>query len=547
MQVLSFAAEGKHEKVIKAVQGVPVEDIHYKALFAIGHSFLELHKPEQSLPYLIRSFYMSPTYKKAVHLRKVATSTGNTAVMADIARFVIAEHGEDLKLISLLAPFLPEIDERNEVQSDDPLLAFYAFAERGRSREAVEIGRNLIADGVPSPALRERMAELLFVIGEVEEALRLVPARAAEEADWRGALGRISRGRSRSLDIVVIADVTALGDFIQRLTIACKIKSNAPDCKITFCYRPDRGFKDDLARCAAHIDEFLTLEDMSSAAIEAALGRDRYRRAMLMGTESAFLLETGPYWGEPWLRIPDEDVDSLASELTAAGVDPERWFVTTHYRQGNSAPTPHLEPLRDVQSGNFHDLASYIIEKLGGQVVRLGHPGMDKLPNQKGYIDLSDASIALQLFATSRSRFMVGTDSGMVSFAVAFAIPTGRTNVTYDIAQENPKDIILLKNIVSLEGYAVATAHCFAKGKNGIALFRMPPESNFRIFDNTPEQLKVVADRLFEATGDVAGWRNSPPEPEGEPSKVGPFPMNWERTATVLDLVDMLGLPIREL
>ena len=268
---------------------------------------------------------------------------------------------------------------------------------------------------------------------------------------------------------------------------------------------------------------------------------------MILETDSAFLFAVGAYRGDPWLRIPADDVDALATELTEAGVDPARWFTTVHYRQGNSAPNPHLEPLRDVPAGNFHELAKHIIEDLGGQVVRLGHPGMDKLPPQPGYIDLSEASIALQLFATSRSRFLVGTDSGMVSFSVAFAVPTGRTNVTYDIAQENPSDIILLKNMISLDGYAISTAHRFQTGTNGIALFRAPTKGNIEIFDNSPEQLKFVGDALFDKTRDVEGWRESLPPVEEEEAQNSPFPMNWRRTATVIDLAEMIGLPIRQL
>jgi putative glycosyltransferase (TIGR04372 family) len=546
-KVLTFYAAGDHEKVIQTVEGLPVEELHYKTLFPIGQAFIQLSRPDQALPYLLRSFYQSPSAKKLIQIKKVAAASEQLEVMNDLVKFILEEHQEELNLISLLAPFTPEINEHNEVPTDDRLLAFYAFADRGRSREAVKIGRQLIADGHESPALRTRMADLLLVTGQIEEAFTLIPQAAEAPSDWKADLGNVLRGQGNRGEVVVISDVTALGDFIQRLTIACKIKANAPYCRVTFCYRPDRGFKDDLARCTIGIDEFLTLDDLSAASIEHTLGSARYRRAILMETDSAFLFGVGPYYGEPWLKIPEEDVASLSDELIAAGVDPDRWFVTTHYRQGNSAPTPHLEPLRDVQSGNFHDVADYIINELGGQVVRLGHPGMDKLPRRKGYIDLSNESIALQLFATARSRFLMGTDSGMVSFAIAFATPTGRTNVTYDIGQENPQDIILVKNLISLEGYAVSSAHCFGEGKSGIALFRVPTDSSFKIFDNTPEQLKVVADQLMERTQDVSGWRTAPPPPLDHEPTIGPFPMNWKRTATVLDLVDMLGLPVREL
>jgi putative glycosyltransferase (TIGR04372 family) len=545
-KVLERSAAGEHRQVVDLVEGVAVEGLHYKALFVVGQSHIALAQPGKALPYLVRSFFLSPTQKKLVQIRKLAQSTGDLSLMPGIVDFVFDHHAEDLELISFLAPFLPEVDGDTGASGKAGLIDFYALAERGRSREAVVVGRRLMREGATSPALAARLADLLLILGETAEAMTLVTPAAPPADDWRAGLSTIVRARGFTPSLIVICDVTALGDFLQRLTIASKIKSNCPTCHITFCYRADRGFKTDLIRCALGIDKFVALDDLSPAAVEAAIGSQTFRRAVILETDSSFFFAAGAYQGEPWLRIPDEDVAALSEELAALGVDPNRWFVTTHYRQGNSAPTPHLEPLRDVQSGNFHDVAAHIIDDMGGQVLRLGHPGMDKLPPRPGYIDLSEASIALQLFATSRSRFMMGTDSGMVSFAIAFAIPTGRTNVTYDIAQENPADIILLKNLISLDGFAISTAHQF-RDENGIALFRLPIGGDFKIYDNIPQQLRVVADALFEKTADVEGWRE-PPTPTSLDDKAGgPFPMNWRRTATVLDLAEMIGLPVRPL
>ncbi len=545
-KVRTHYASGDHDCVVQVVEGISVEDLHYKALGLVGKSFITLSDPARALPYLVRSFYLGPSHKKLIQIRKLAQDTGNLSYMDGMIEFVFAYHQDDADLISYLGPFLPTFTSTEGLGAKDRLIAFYSFAERGRSKEAVEIGRQLLAEEFASEALRQRMADLLFGLGKIEEAMKLVDVLPGEFKNWRRELQTVVRPWNFNPGIIVVCDVTALGDFIQRLTAACKIKVNSPSCHVAFCYRPDRGFKTDLIRCAVGIDEFLALDDLSAEAVEQAIGVSRYHRSVILETDSAFIFAVGSYEGQPCLRVPPGDVEDLSNELTKAGVDPARWFVTLHYRQGNSAPTPHLEPIRDVQAGNFHDLAKFVVDELGGQVVRLGHAGMDKLPDQPGYIDLSEASIALQLFATSRSRFMIGTDSGMVSFAIAFAIPTGRTNVTYDIATENPADIILLKNLISLDGHVISTARQFQSGKGIIALFRLETRRNFKIFDNTPEQLIVVAQRLFDKTGDVEGWRET--LPLAQDSKcIGPFPMNWARTATVIDLADMIDLPLRQL
>ena len=152
------------------------------------------------------------------------------------------------------------------------------------------------------------------------------------------------------------------------------------------------------------------------------------------------------------LQIPKERLSGLTERLLENGVDPKRWFVVIHYRE----PTYSLRParrFRDASAKPFQELTNRIIQELGGQVVRVGHPSMTPFPEQDGFVDLSgvdEDAFDLHTFAISRARFMVAASSGPLQIAFSLGTPTARANSITPAeipGAWNEHDLVLHRNL----------------------------------------------------------------------------------------------------
>ncbi len=82
------------------------------------------------------------------------------------------------------------------------------------------------------------------------------------------------------------------------------------------------------------------------------------------------------------LRLPEAKVQDLRAALIAEGLRPDGWFAVFHYREGGYKYRPVAD--RDSDPAAFDGLADSIIA-LGGQAVRLGHPGMTSFKPREGF------------------------------------------------------------------------------------------------------------------------------------------------------------------
>jgi putative glycosyltransferase (TIGR04372 family) len=75
-------------------------------------------------------------------------------------------------------------------------------------------------------------------------------------------------------------------------------------------------------------------------------------------------------------------------------------------------------------------LVEYITGRLGGQVVRIGHPDMTPFPSRPGFIDLAllENNFMLHAHAVARARFLVGSLTGTSHLGSALNTPTRITN-----------------------------------------------------------------------------------------------------------------------
>jgi putative glycosyltransferase (TIGR04372 family) len=251
-----------------------------------------------------------------------------------------------------------------------------------------------------------------------------------------------------------------------------------------------------------------------------------------------------------FLRIPDGEIGPLADVLIANGVDPNRWFCCLHYREDGYEHRP-ARFMRDLDPRPFMALTEDIIENLGGQVVRLGHPQMTKFPKRPGFVDLAGLvdGFDAHAFAVSRARFMIGSLSGASHLGSAFNTPTAITNNSDSLAFPGcwrDHDVALYLNIYTESGRRVSTMEQEDAGmtSNRIFLTKLRYEHGYRIMQNSPAELGQVARRLLDATTDCQGWREPSTEtiPEKRPNRIE-IPVHLRQRVPVVEYPD-LAFPI---
>ncbi|MDB5438921.1 MAG: hypothetical protein JWM33_1348, partial [Caulobacteraceae bacterium] len=277
-------------------------------------------------------------------------------------------------------------------------------------------------------------------------------AKAARKAERRVAdLVRLNGtkpiGGSGSQKIIGIIDAHGMGDFTYQAMVLATIKRQFASAHLTAQFNNDAPYKEVVL---GFIPELDVVEDGAIQPFRVDVVETTSKsRIFTPGNLSATLL--GRFDRTATMRVPADREDRLRAELVAAGANPDRWLMVMHYRQGSTFPLQGSGH-RDVSPDTFHAVARHVIETLGGQVLRLGHAGMDAIPDLPGYVDLSNASVELQIYATARARFMLGTDSGPCGYAAGFRTPILKSNSFSEEGAFYPTDILMPKNVVNWRG-----------------------------------------------------------------------------------------------
>ena len=195
----------------------------------------------------------------------------------------------------------------------------------------------------------------------------------------------------------------------------------------------------------------------------------------------------------------------LAAALEAAGVRRGRWLATLHMRESHYEYRKGISDKRSVDPLSYLPVVETILERLGGQVVRLGDPSMTPFPDMPGLIDLSRVpdSFPLQAYAVSRSRFYIGTASGPLALACAFKVPTATTNALH-VSMWNDGNVVLAQRDISFDGETFHTGREFIEALDSFP--GVPRGMTYRA--NTPEELCRCAEHMYEVTTDCVGWRD---------------------------------------
>lgn len=316
----------------------------------------------------------------------------------------------------------------------------------------------------------------------------------------------------------------ALGEFVVKNLFAAAVKNQFSESKLVIYYKNDRPYKQDIVALNPHL--FRTLESPDNAHLPLDFFYPHSDRAPLRGSE-VFIREGLAYPDifltasmmrpdallrfeqVPYFYVPEDRKAPLDARLIELGLDPNRWFCCIYHRE----PTyKHRSAVvhRDVDPMQFRDLTKWIIEGLGGQVVRIGHPQMTPFPPMPGFVDLSGLEGEFQLHANAiaRARFGLVTNSGPAVLFGAFGTPYCVTNAISALAVWRPHDMLLPRHFVGPDDQVFNVFQAIRDGFwNEPGIVHLLDKQGYRPVDNSLAELQAVSRLLLEQTSDVTGWR----------------------------------------
>ena len=323
-----------------------------------------------------------------------------------------------------------------------------------------------------------------------------------------------------------------LGDFIYRNLYAASVKLRFPNAHLIAYYRPDRVYKEAVVGLNPYITTSWRLtgsnplpmdyfDVMGDRPIHAAT--ERWYRSLsgepdLVLTPSVMNFERLRSM-RPLAKfvVPEALTGPLHDRLLEAGLDEDRWFCVLHYREvGYNDQQARIN--RDMSARDAMDIMDtidYVTGTLGGQVVRVGHPGMGVVPPTPGFIDLSgvDDPVMLHAYAVSRARFFLElSPSGPMALAGAFGVPMARCNAVSSLGPLEAPSFSLMQHIVGSGGQRVPRDIAVAKGLySEAAVKEVIGRYGYRFARNSPGELRAAARDIFDRTADCERWRSVVP------------------------------------
>ena len=338
------------------------------------------------------------------------------------------------------------------------------------------------------------------------------------------------------IKIVILLNSRAVGDAIFFHIFSASVKNLFNHADLTYFQRNDRDYKIYLMSMNANvvtqlcfddddttisIDSFQRIGDIAS--MGDALPKYVFNKKEWFDSNSnkanLVLSPTGmpeimlTSFDQPaYLRIPEAQVESLSQELVSSGLDPKRWFCVLNYRE----PGYRFRPPRDLRNLNlapFIELTQDIIKKLGGQVVRVGHPNMSAFPKRDGFVGLAplEDNFALHAFAISRARFLVGSLTGISHLGSVVDTPTLITNCsdsTFMPGCRHAHDLALYINLYDSNGHRIPAEEQHDRDLHRRKkLLNLIDQDGFVIYQNNAREMAVAVRRMMDTTASCQGWR----------------------------------------
>ncbi|MBM3514352.1 MAG: TIGR04372 family glycosyltransferase [Alphaproteobacteria bacterium] len=321
-----------------------------------------------------------------------------------------------------------------------------------------------------------------------------------------------------------LVTVESFGDYVNALVFLKTVANQFTWSDTTLLYQDNRDYKRPLLRTfgPARVIQFSATEPLPSLNLLTLFAPVELKQAFgpwfQKGLQSPDMVLTDSMMPPPllcsfkplsFLEFSPHDEETLTRQLCELGLDRDSWFCTIHYREAGYQYKSIKRNFRDTDPQVFRALRDHVIDKLGGQVVRLGHPGMTPFPPRAGYVDLSvlSNSSLLQAFAVSRSRYLLVSPSGAGALGHAFNTPTGKANVV-DYWQVNDHDLLSTVMVEMKDGRTLTQAALVDAGLDKKAMMDgLSNGSIVRVVQNPPTRLIALADQLHRETCDVEGWR----------------------------------------
>lgn len=262
--------------------------------------------------------------------------------------------------------------------------------------------------------------------------------------------------------------------------------------------------------------------------VEFTASRERQNKWRIDLANGTFTEQNYPEANPPmshFLEI-NENEDIRAQDICKTiGLNPAKWFVCLHVRQGPLGLTKDSN--RDADILSYRDFCKQVLE-MGGQVVRMGDPSFPKLPTDFPAIDYAHSSARSTFFDTwlwGSCRWWTGTNNGPAGVAMTFGKPRLMTNswLWEGVGQVN--DLWMPKLMMNAESGRILTPNETIRSALSRACSKEKLDAKkLSLRPNSPSELKEAAIEMFERTIPGSDFTSSPTELEKHFSQVMKIP-----------------------
>jgi putative glycosyltransferase (TIGR04372 family) len=314
----------------------------------------------------------------------------------------------------------------------------------------------------------------------------------------------------------------ALGDFVGYAQLAASVRDLFDDAALYVHYVDDRPYKNSIVRCIPNAA--LTFTSSGGIAVDffdCNFGRPTHKIKFwednrLQDTDlflsgnmmHELMLNSLP---QRKLRPDPKSVVTNDYKLISYGLDKSRWFACVYWKEDGYQFRRYSELRTITNPEPYFATIRHIVENLGGQVVRLGHPTKTVLPQIPGVIDLANLpnSEELQMYAVSRARFLVASASGPAAYGPAFGVPTLNTDQNYALGVWGRNDYILTQKI-RRDGKVYVQTDAYDAG----LLFMETDQRGLVLEKNSASDLIAGVGEIFGVSKDCVTWRVFSDQPQ---------------------------------
>jgi putative glycosyltransferase (TIGR04372 family) len=250
----------------------------------------------------------------------------------------------------------------------------------------------------------------------------------------------------------------------------------------------------------------VTHDAFSALARRRGVGVDALGYFAILGETAKYPEIYRRYSGGPPLLSPSQtDQVRGRAALARLGIPEDAWFVCVHCREsGFYGDDAHS--YRSASITSFAE-AMAMITAAGGWCVRMGDPSMTPMapaPNVVDYAHHAERSPWLDLFLIARSRFFLGTSSGLLGVAAAFGVPAALSN-------QVPMSVVLPVGDVAIpkliwddeQGRPAAFGEILAlelTGERAPDYQELYVQAGWRPLENDPQDIADLAREMLQRT-----------------------------------------------